>query len=193
MRAGEGEATGDVVVVQVRLDDVGEAQAALVQDGEQAVEVALRVDDHRHGAVVHQVGPVAQRRRRHGDDDQLASLRTEGQVSPGVDPGERAAGDRSRLDAAVEQRVGDRTAAVARAADHEHGTVRRDLREVDLGGRREQGPGDVARGVLVGLPDVEQQDLVATGGELVDVDLGGGSGGHRDVSFVVGGVRRVQP
>ena len=56
----EREAAGDVVVVDVGLEDVGEAYAVLVEEGQHAVDVALRVDHERDLAVVHEVAAVAE-------------------------------------------------------------------------------------------------------------------------------------
>jgi hypothetical protein len=65
---GEPEAAGHVVVVDVRLEHVRDAQATRLGDGQHPVDVALRVDDHGDGAVVGDVGAVAERRGVQGDD-----------------------------------------------------------------------------------------------------------------------------
>ncbi len=56
----EREATGDVVVVDVGLGDVGDAHPELVDQGEDPVDVALRVDDEGDLAVVGEVAAVAE-------------------------------------------------------------------------------------------------------------------------------------
>ena len=70
----EGEAAGDVVVVDVGLEDVGEAHAVLVEQREDAVDVALRVDHEGDLAVVHEVAAVAEGGRLDGDDRQVGVL-----------------------------------------------------------------------------------------------------------------------
>ena len=72
----EGEATGDVVVVDVGLEDVGEAYAVLVEQGQDPVDVALRVDHDGDLAVVHEVGAVAERRRLDRDDGESTTSQT---------------------------------------------------------------------------------------------------------------------
>jgi hypothetical protein len=57
---GELEPAGDVVVVHVGLEDVGEAQAALLDEVEDPVDVTLRVDDDGDLPVGGQVAAVAQ-------------------------------------------------------------------------------------------------------------------------------------
>jgi hypothetical protein len=64
-RAGspcQGEVAGDVVVVQVRLEDVCDGDAFGDGEVEDPVDVALRVDDERGGAVVDEVAAIAERR-----------------------------------------------------------------------------------------------------------------------------------
>ena len=58
----ERQTAGDVVVVDVGLEDVGEAHAVLVEQVEDAVDVALRVDHEGDLAVVDEVAAVAERR-----------------------------------------------------------------------------------------------------------------------------------
>ena len=67
----EREAPGDVVVVDVRLEHVREAYAVLVEEVEDAVDVALGVDHEGDVAVVHEIAPVAQGRRLDRDDRQV--------------------------------------------------------------------------------------------------------------------------
>src|SRR5690606_16192697 len=57
---GQGQAAGDVVVVQVGFGYVGEAYAEAAGRGDEAVDVAVGVDDHAGFAVVCQVAAVAQ-------------------------------------------------------------------------------------------------------------------------------------
>ena len=61
--AGQGQAAGDVVVVDVGLEHVGHRDPAVGGQGEYPVDVALRVDHERGRAVGDQIAPVAQRRR----------------------------------------------------------------------------------------------------------------------------------
>ncbi len=65
---GKGQPAGEVVVVDVRLKDVGDAHTGLVGDGEHSVDVALGVHDHGHLAVVREVGAVAEGGRLDGED-----------------------------------------------------------------------------------------------------------------------------
>ena len=62
-RAGQGQAAGDVVVVDVGLEHVGHRDPAAGGQREHPVDVALRVHHERDRAVGDQVAPVAQRRR----------------------------------------------------------------------------------------------------------------------------------
>jgi hypothetical protein len=60
-QTGQSQSAGDVVVVQVRLGDVGDPDtdaSGLVQD---PVDAALRVHHYRRSAVVHQIRPVPPR------------------------------------------------------------------------------------------------------------------------------------
>ena len=61
--AGELQPAGDVVVVHVRLEHVGDLDARASGQVEDTVDVALRVHDHGDLAVVHQVAAVPQARR----------------------------------------------------------------------------------------------------------------------------------
>lgn len=73
-RAGgprESETASDVVVVDVGLEDVGQAHVVLGQQIEDPVDVALRVDHERDLAVVDQVAAVAQGRGLDRDDCQV--------------------------------------------------------------------------------------------------------------------------
>jgi hypothetical protein len=72
---GEGEAAGQVVVVDVGLEDVGEPRPRVVEQGEHAVDVALRVDHQGHLAVVHEVAAVAQGGSLDRDDLHVVQLR----------------------------------------------------------------------------------------------------------------------
>lgn len=62
-RAGEVEATGDVVVVDVGLEDVGQSDPVGIEDLQHPVDVALRVDDQGGAAVADDVAAVPQRGR----------------------------------------------------------------------------------------------------------------------------------
>ena len=63
MRPGEREAARHVVVVHVRLGDVGDPHAGVVGQRDNPVDVTLRVDDQGGFTVVHQVAAIAERRR----------------------------------------------------------------------------------------------------------------------------------
>src|SRR5690606_25470721 len=56
----ELEPAGDVVVVDVGLEDVGQRDAEVVEKVDDAVDVALRVDDGRDLAVGDEVAAVAE-------------------------------------------------------------------------------------------------------------------------------------
>jgi hypothetical protein len=56
-------AAGDVVVVDVRLEHVRDPHAGRVREFQDAVDVPLRVDHERDGAVMRQVAAVAEGRR----------------------------------------------------------------------------------------------------------------------------------
>ena len=58
--AGQSEPAGDVVVVDVGLEHVGDADGGGLGDGENPVDVPLRVDDGGVLAVVDQVAAVAE-------------------------------------------------------------------------------------------------------------------------------------
>jgi len=64
---GEGEAAGDVVVMDVGLEDVRQPQAILGEQGQDAVDVPLRVHHEGNLAVMHEVTAVAQRGRLQRD------------------------------------------------------------------------------------------------------------------------------
>jgi hypothetical protein len=61
-RPGERQAAGDVVVVHVCLGHVGDPHAGVGGQGDDPVDVPLRVDDQGGLAVMHQVAAVAERR-----------------------------------------------------------------------------------------------------------------------------------
>ena len=65
---GQRQAPGDVVVVDVSLEHVRDRYRFAGGEVEDAVDVTLRVDHHRHLAVVHQVAAVTQRRRLDRND-----------------------------------------------------------------------------------------------------------------------------
>ena len=65
----ERQAAGDVVVVDVGLQDVADGPAALRQDRQDTIDVALRVDHHGGAAGGHHVGAVPE--LGGGDDDDL--------------------------------------------------------------------------------------------------------------------------
>jgi len=60
--AGQREPAGDVVVVQVRLEDVGDPHVTLASQHQYPVDVPLRVYHEGDLAVGDQVAPVAERR-----------------------------------------------------------------------------------------------------------------------------------
>jgi hypothetical protein len=60
-RLGQGEAAGHVVVVDVRLEHVGDPHARLGGQRQDAIDVALRVHHDGHFAVVGQVAAIAER------------------------------------------------------------------------------------------------------------------------------------
>ena len=62
-RAGQGQAAADVVVVDVRLGDMGDPDAFPLGQRGDAISVPLRIDDDGDLAVMGQVAPVAQGRR----------------------------------------------------------------------------------------------------------------------------------
>ncbi len=78
----ESEAAGDVVVVDVGLEDVREAYGVLVEEGQHAVDVALRVDDERDLAVVHEVAAVAEGRGVDHEDGEVGHRRPTSAVRP---------------------------------------------------------------------------------------------------------------
>ena len=68
VRAGEDESTGEVVVVQVRFGNMGDADAGFRRGGFYPVRVPLRIDDQRHLAVVDHVAAVPERPRFDGNN-----------------------------------------------------------------------------------------------------------------------------
>ena len=173
---GEGQAAGDVVVVQVGLEDVGDADAGLAGEVEHAVDVALRVDDEGDLAVVGEVAAVAEGGGLDGDDgdhgepfggcggDQAALARGPVTIGwPADGPPVRASGHGRRLDAGALQEVGHRQAAVAAGADDVHRAVLRQVRH--LAGQLAHGDelcsGDVSTDVLHGLAHVDDVRAVA--------------------------------
>ena len=58
--AGQFEPSGDVVVVQVGFQHVGDADLALLREVEYAVDVALRIDHDRDAVVGDQVAAVTE-------------------------------------------------------------------------------------------------------------------------------------
>ncbi len=73
----EGQPAGHVVVVDVRLGHVGDADPGRPRQVEHPVDVALRIDRDRHPAGGHQVAAVAQRRcLQDADLDHGSSPRT---------------------------------------------------------------------------------------------------------------------
>jgi len=82
------DATGDVVVVDVGLEDMSQPNAVVPDDLQDAVDVALRVDDERHLAVVDEIAAVAERRcfdraDRHARA-RLSAARSVGWCGPGA-------------------------------------------------------------------------------------------------------------
>jgi hypothetical protein len=74
---GEGQASGQVVVVDVGLEDVGHRDPVALEQREHPVDVALRIDDERELAVVDDVAPIAERGsldRQHLDTVHAAHL-----------------------------------------------------------------------------------------------------------------------
>ncbi len=70
-RAGDlrkGQSAGDVVVVDVGLEDVGDEYTRRADELEHAVDVTLRVDHERDLAVMDEVAAVPQGRGLDGDD-----------------------------------------------------------------------------------------------------------------------------
>jgi hypothetical protein len=59
--SGKEVATGDVVIVDMGLDHVGDPQSVFGDDGQYPVDVALRVDDHGVVPIVGDIAAVAQR------------------------------------------------------------------------------------------------------------------------------------
>ena len=59
---GQREPTGHVVVVDVRLEDVGEPHPVLLEQVQDAVDVTLRIDHERDLAVVDDVAAITQGR-----------------------------------------------------------------------------------------------------------------------------------
>ena len=77
--AGERQPSADVVVVDVRLRDVADAHASTFDDCQDAIDVAVGVDDQCRVAVVDDVGQVSEGRgldREHVHDDLLLAPRT---------------------------------------------------------------------------------------------------------------------
>lgn len=70
------EATAHVVVVEVGLGDVADANAGVLHRRQNPVEIALRVDHQRVGAVVDDVAAIPERRGL--DDDHLHGLASSG-------------------------------------------------------------------------------------------------------------------
>ena len=70
---GQSEAAGDVVVVDVGLEDVGQPHLVLLQQVQDAVDVALRVDHEGDLAVVDHVAAVAERGRLDRNDRQVGA------------------------------------------------------------------------------------------------------------------------
>ena len=66
------EPAGDVVVVHVRLEDVGQPRAMLLSRHEVGLDIALRVDHDGVIARDHQVRPIAQAGRQEVDDARVS-------------------------------------------------------------------------------------------------------------------------
>jgi hypothetical protein len=75
---GEGQPTGHVVVVDVGLEDVGQAHAVLVQQLEHPVDVSLRVDHECDVAVVGEVAAVTEGGGLDRDDGEGLHVRPPG-------------------------------------------------------------------------------------------------------------------
>ena len=65
---GQCVAARHIVVVDVGLDDMGHVEAVLMEHVEDAVDVALRIDDHGLRAVMRDVAAIPQRGGLDGDD-----------------------------------------------------------------------------------------------------------------------------
>ena len=196
-------AAGDVVVVDVGLQHVGDAQAPLLGEVGDAVGVALGVDDHGDLAVGDEVAAVPQGRGLDGEDvDHGCSCLVVVELVGGVPVTPRLVRhgvgpevtsrpawtqawvpprtDTASLPARHEQ-VGGGRAAVPAGADHVDALVVGHLGEAGRQGaeREVDGVGDVALGVLGGLADVHHDGPAQAGadeGRLV------GLSGHGAVS-----------
>ena len=160
--------------MDVGLEDVGEADAVLVEQGQHPVDVALRVDHEGDLAVVHEVAAVAERRGLDGDDGAGRTSQTHPHGATGGDPGLGAAGHGDGVEALGDEQVGHRLRAVARGADDVDAGRAVDLAEAggELAHRHEDGAGHVGLGVLGALADVDGGAVVPLGGVVLDRDLG---------------------
>ena len=64
----QSQPAGQVVVVYVRLEDVGDPDATLGRQGQYPADIALRVDDEGQLPVVREIAAVAERRGVDGHD-----------------------------------------------------------------------------------------------------------------------------
>jgi len=84
---GERQPAGDIVVVDVGFEDVGDPDTSGSSEIQDPVDVALRVDDQRDPPVVDQVAAVPQSRRVDREDDGGRCVRLRrGGVACGLGP-----------------------------------------------------------------------------------------------------------
>ena len=123
--AGERQPAGDVVVVDVGLEDVGEPDAVLLEQVQHPVDVALRVDHEGDLAVVDEVAAVAQRRGVDGEDGQVGVIgnplstgrpeRTQAAVPPATLTASKPAADSRSAHRAAAVAGGSRSGSTGRS------------------------------------------------------------------------------
>ena len=165
----EREAAGDVVVVDVGLEDVRQAYAVLLEEVEHAVDVALWVDDERDLAVVDEVAAVAERRGLDGDDGEVLHHRPTATTRPDaiqawVPPATETA---SKPWATSRSVIALERLPEAQIDVHAGGAVDLVQARGQLAHGHEDGSGDVALGVLGALADVDRRACGVLGGEVL--------------------------
>ena len=155
-RLREREPAGDVVVVDVGLEDVREPHPVGLEHVEHPVDVALGVDHEGDPPVVDEVAAVTQGGGLDHPDGQGGGPRVLDRPA-GLDPLQGAADHVDRVEAGRTQDVGHGVAAVAGATDHDDRAVAVHLVEAsrELTHRDVDRPRHVAAGELLALADVE--------------------------------------
>jgi hypothetical protein len=155
---GQRQTPCDVIVVDVRLEHVGQPHTAVFQRRQDPVDITLRIHHERDRTVMHQITAITQRRGIDSHDLHHVVLAAHDRPTGG-DPGAGAATDRDRIAPGRGQRSRGGAAAVTARTDHIDTIIAGQF--IDASGqaaqRHQLGAGHVTVGVLRGLAHINHQ------------------------------------